>query len=346
MTKRNRVAAAAATLLLGSTLVGSPALAAGRQDGAQCRGNDAALAIASCSRIISDQDETAENRADAYLRRAQAYLNRGDIDPAIADDSEAIKLEPQNISAYVGGALAYFRKGDRDRAIIDFAIADRLDPKTADEIAAANPVVAQIAALARGSPSVSAGANAETKPNPFCPTRETARQGFALVDQKTRRKQQVDPSNGDVATNEYFVGGERALTATYYKGLLILFASFLESYINLYDVDFTRLGDYQVGQETLYHASNVTLDGKVRNVTVDRWVAARERLVIGECAFDTFVIESRTLFPDGTKTLARSNFSPTLRMSLRLIATTEGSQPYEISYSRIEPLSPPIASPR
>jgi tetratricopeptide (TPR) repeat protein len=344
--RKRRLTAAAAVFLLGShAFLGSPALAAGRQDGAQCRGNDAALAIASCSRIISDRDETAENRADAYLRRAEAYLNRGDIDPAIADDSEAIKLEPQNIAAYVGGALAYFRKGDRDRAIIDFAIADRLDPKAADEIAAANPAFARIAALARGSPSVSAGTNAETKAGPFCPTRETARQGFVLVDQKTRRKQQVDPSNGDVATNEYFVGGERALTATYYKGLLILFASFLESYINLYDVDFTRLDDYQVGQETLYHASNVTLDGKVRNVTIDRWVAARERLVIGECAFDTFVIESRTLFPDGTKTLARSNFSPTLRMSLRLIATTEGSQPYEISYSRIEPLSPLIDSP-
>lgn len=335
---RKRILAAAATAAL---LLGGPALAAGRQDEASCLGDPAALAIVSCSAIISDHDASAEHRADAYSRRAEAYVNRGDSDAAIADLSEAIKLKPQNITAYVRQALAYFRKGDRDRAIIDFAIADRLDPKAADETAAANPLFAQIAALARGSPPASAAANAPTKPGPFCPMRETARDGFVLVDQKTGRRQQVDPSNGDLVDNEYFVGGERALTATYYKGLLILFASFLDSYINLYDIDYTRLGDYQVGQETLYHGSSVTLDGKVRNITVDRWVAARERLVIGECTFDTFVVQSQTMFPDETKTDARSNFSPALRMSLRFTTTTDGAPPYEVSYDRIEPLRRP-----
>ena len=334
MGKRSLVAAFGIALLLGS-----PALAAGQQDWARCRGNDPSHAIPSCSHIIADHEETAQNRAEAYLRRAGASLAHGDLDAAIADDGEAIKLAPLNIAAYVDQALAYFRKGDRDRAVVDFAIAARLDAKKADEVAAANAAFARIASIARGSSPAAAEANAAASTGPFCPTGETARNGFVLVNERQLRKQQVNPSNGDVATNEYFVDGERSMTATYYKGLLIVFASFLETYINSYDIDYTRLGVYQVGQETRYHASSVTLAGKVTNVAVERRVAGQEKLVIGDCTFDTFVIQSQTKFPDGTKTVARSNFSPELKTSLRFTTTTEGSDPYEVSYNRIEPLS-------
>jgi tetratricopeptide (TPR) repeat protein len=318
-------------------LLGSPALAAGQRDKAPCRGNNPSPAIASCGAIISDPTESAEDRANAFLRRSDAYLARGDVNSAIADLSEAIKLKPQNVAAYVSRALAYFRNGDRDRAVIDFAVAERLDGDKAEELGAANPAFAQIAALARGLPPAADPASAAAA-GPFCPTGATARDGFVLFDRKTARKQQVDPSNGDVLTNEYFVGDERAMSATYYKGLLIVFASFLESYINSYDIDYTRLGFYQVGQQTLYHGTSVTLDGKARNLTVERRIAGEEKLVIGDCTFDTFVIQSRTLFADGTKAVARSNFSPELRMSLRLTSTAEGADPYEVSYDGIEPL--------
>ena len=82
----------------------------------------------------------------------------------------------------------------------------------------------------------------------------------------------------------------------------------------------------------------MTLDGKVRDYTVERRVAAQEKLAVGDCRFDTFVIETQSLYPDGTKSAARSNFSPMLGMSLRLVTTTEGSQPAEVSYDRILPL--------
>ena len=334
MSLRNLVAAVTAAVL-----VGGPALAANQQDWARCRGNDPALALSSCGRIISDQAEAAPNRADAYLLRAGASFARGDIDAAIADDGEAIKLVPENIAAYVNQALAYFHKGDRDRAVIDFAVADRLDAARTDEIAAANPALAQIAAIARGSPPAAAGSNDAARAGPFCPTSETARNGFVLINQQEARSQRVHPSNGDVATYDYFEGDERAMSATYYKGLLILFASFLDTYINSYDIDYTRLGVYQVGQEALYHALHVTLDGKVTSVTVERRVVGAEKLVIGDCTFDTFVVESKTQFPDGTKTVGRSNFSPELKMSLHFTTTSEGSEPYEVGYDRIAPLT-------
>jgi tetratricopeptide (TPR) repeat protein len=319
-------------------LAAAPALAASPGDWAQCRGSDPATAIVSCSLIVSDRDEPAQNRAEAYRLRAGAYIAQGDSANAIADASEAIKLAPQNIAAYISRAQAYFHNGDRDRAVIDFAVAERLDAKIADEFAAASAAFAQIAALARGSASATAAANATAMPGPFCPTGETARDGFVLVNRLNARSQRVHPSNGDVATYEYFEGDERAMSATYYKGLLILFASFLDTYINSYDIDFTRLGDFQVGQEALYHISRLSLDGKVTNAAVERRIVGQEKLSIGECTFDTFVIESQTTFPDGTKTVARSNFSPALRMSLRITSTSDGAEPHEVSFDRVEPL--------
>jgi tetratricopeptide (TPR) repeat protein len=342
MSRCTLVAAIAAALVFaGSAILGNSASAADQQDYVKCRGSDATAAMASCSAIIADRHETADNRADAYSRRAAARLQRGAIDAAIADFSAAIELQPQNIASYVARAVAYFRNGDRDRAVIDFAVAERFDAEKTDEIGAANPAFAQIAALARSVPPAAAAPGAAASTGPFCPTGATAGDGFVLVNAKTDRRQQVDPSSGDVATYEYFEGGARAMSATYYKGLLVLFASFLDTYVNSYDIDYTRLGNYQIGQQTLYHASHLTLDGTVSIVTVRRRIAAQEKLVIGDCSFDTFVIESQSQFPDGTKTVARANFSPALRMSLRYSTTTEGAQPYEVSYDRIEPLNRP-----
>jgi tetratricopeptide (TPR) repeat protein len=334
MSKRSLLAAAGVVFL-----VAGPAGAANRQDWAQCRGSDPALAIAGCGRVVSDQAETAENRAEAFLRRAGAYRDRGDSDAAIADYGEAVTLAPRNAAAYVSRALVYFRNGDRDRAIVDFAVAARLDAKGADDTAAVNPDFARIAAMARGSPPAGAPDNGASIPAPFCPTSETARNGFALVSRKEQRRLEVKASNSDVATQDYFVDGERAIVATYYKGLLIVYGSMLESYINSYDIDYTRQGTYQVGEDTHYHGSSVTLDGRLTKVAVERRVVGQEKLAVGDCSFDTFIIESETVFPDGQKTHSRSNFSPALRMNLRFTTTTDGAKSYDVNYDLIEPLS-------
>jgi hypothetical protein len=327
-------------------LLGRPALGAGQEDWARCRGDDPTAAIAACSALASDQNETVQNRAEAYRRRAAAYLDHGEIDAAIADDGEAIQLAPVEIDAYFNRALAYFHNGDRDRAVIDFAVADRLDATRTDAAAAANPDLARIAAIARGAPPAATGAKV-TDPKvtatagPFCPSGETAGNGFVLLDRQKARSQQVRPSNGDVATYDYFEGGARAMSATYYKGLLILFASFLDTYINSYDIDYSLLGVFRIGQESLYHVSHVTLDGKVTGATVKRRVVGAEKLAIGDCAYDTFVVESHTLFPDGTTTVTRSNFSPELKMSLHFTNSSEGSPPYEVGFDAIAPLLRP-----
>ena len=329
---------------------------------AQCRGSDAGAAIRACSQIISGPDAAADpdaaktdhpnasDRDNAYVLRAGAYLDRGHADAAIADYSTAINLAPANAAAYVGRALAYFHKDDRDRAVIDFAVAARLDVQRTDETAIANPDFARIAALARSFPQekpddaaksddTGSATAAVRDAGAFCPTRETARLGFVLVDHKEQRRQQVDPSPGDVRTVDYFVDGERAIIATYYKGMLIVYGSLLESYISSYDIDYAQQDNVEVGQMSHYHASRVTLDGKVTSATVERRVVGRENLAIGDCTFDTFVVESLTEYPDGETTHTRANFSPALKMNLRFTTTAKGSKTYDVSYDDIEPLS-------
>src|SRR5262249_35767394 len=68
----------------------------------------------------------------AYVDRGNAYRAKGDKDHAIADFSEAIRLDPKSADAYVDRGNAYRAKDDKDHAIADFSEAIRLDPKSAD----------------------------------------------------------------------------------------------------------------------------------------------------------------------------------------------------------------------
>ena len=135
-----------------SLLFAGPALAASQQEWDGCQSKDPAVAIPACSAIIPDETETPQNRADAYVFRAGAYLAQGNLDRAISDYGEALKLTPRNIVAYVSRALAEFKKGDKDKAILDYSIANKLDASAVAQIASGNPDVGQIADAARASP--------------------------------------------------------------------------------------------------------------------------------------------------------------------------------------------------
>jgi tetratricopeptide (TPR) repeat protein len=122
---------------------------AGQQDWSDCAGKEPARVISACSRIVPNTEESAQDRADAYLFRAGAYLAQGNLDQAIADYDAAIILTPKNVVAYSSRALAYLRKGDRDHAVLDYNTAARLDPKSVAQISAANPDFEEIGRIAR-----------------------------------------------------------------------------------------------------------------------------------------------------------------------------------------------------
>jgi lipoprotein NlpI len=66
-----------------------------------------------------------------FSNRGLAYRDKGELDRAIADFNEAIRLEPKFAVAFNSRGFTYDRKGERDRAIADYTEAIRLDPKFA-----------------------------------------------------------------------------------------------------------------------------------------------------------------------------------------------------------------------
>jgi len=88
------------------------------------------------NRAIADYTEAIRlnpSYAEAYNNRGVVYYLKRDLDNAIADYSEAINHNYSNIEkAYHNRGLAYDVKGDYDNAIADYTEAIRLDQNYAD----------------------------------------------------------------------------------------------------------------------------------------------------------------------------------------------------------------------
>jgi tetratricopeptide (TPR) repeat protein len=94
-------------------LVSLPALAASEADRKDCTANaNPDQKIAVCTRVIDDGTESTANRALAYNSRGNGHFSKKDYDRAIADYSEAVKLDPGYVRAYQNRGLAHAAKGD------------------------------------------------------------------------------------------------------------------------------------------------------------------------------------------------------------------------------------------
>jgi tetratricopeptide (TPR) repeat protein len=76
----------------------------------------------------------AESTADAstFLKRGVAKKHQGDFQGAIADYTEAIRLDPSKSEAYLDRGIAKRHQDDYQGAIADYNEAIRRDPKNAD----------------------------------------------------------------------------------------------------------------------------------------------------------------------------------------------------------------------
>ena len=89
--------------------------------------------IASASENPETVRRLEKELSKAYVYRANAYYwKKGDSDNAIADYTEAIKLDPKSAEAYKDRGISYLSDGNIDEAIMDYTKAIELDPESAE----------------------------------------------------------------------------------------------------------------------------------------------------------------------------------------------------------------------
>jgi tetratricopeptide (TPR) repeat protein len=119
-------------IALASLLAAVPVFAASQSDYDDCAQNsDQDRQIAGCTQIIDDIGESIHNRRLAFDNRGTARHAKGYNDRAIADYTEAIKLNPKDALAYDNRGTAWRDKGDLDRALADYNTAIKLNPTNA-----------------------------------------------------------------------------------------------------------------------------------------------------------------------------------------------------------------------
>jgi Tfp pilus assembly protein PilF len=78
----------------------------------------AVLLAVACNKAAAQKQPTPKTAED-YQTRGLEYLNNGNYDRAIADFTQAIKLDPNDTIVYNNRVTAYYEKGDYDQAIAD-----------------------------------------------------------------------------------------------------------------------------------------------------------------------------------------------------------------------------------
>lgn len=98
---------------------------------ADCRqSRNGQLRLAGCSALLADPAAPRADKLLAYRNRGQARLDAGALDQAIADLSEAIRLEANDERAHVLRAQARLGLKDLNGAIADFNSAIRIDTRS------------------------------------------------------------------------------------------------------------------------------------------------------------------------------------------------------------------------
>lgn len=107
-------------------LFATPALADDKSD---CSSRRNSAGLAACDRLIASGKFQGERLAKIYHHRAVFWRSiGGDLNKAIADDTEAIRLSPKFAVAFSSRGLSLWQKGDFDRALADGNAAIALDP--------------------------------------------------------------------------------------------------------------------------------------------------------------------------------------------------------------------------
>jgi tetratricopeptide (TPR) repeat protein len=100
-----------------------------RQDPAflACRDSLGDAAIAKCSAAIDSKAFGGAPLSTLYNNRGLAHLQKDELDAAVSDLSEAVRLDPGNATAFANLGRTYRHKGDLDQALANYGKAIAID---------------------------------------------------------------------------------------------------------------------------------------------------------------------------------------------------------------------------
>src|SRR5208282_6048350 len=82
--------------------------------------------IAGCTDAITSGKFSEKGLGAAFNNRGNAYAAKSDLDRAISDYDQAIRLDPYYVTAFINRGNVYFVTKDAGRAIADYTEAIRL----------------------------------------------------------------------------------------------------------------------------------------------------------------------------------------------------------------------------
>ncbi|MGH7333145.1 MAG: tetratricopeptide repeat protein [Candidatus Rokuibacteriota bacterium] len=86
------------------------------------------MSIRFCTNAIESKRTTEAGRAVAFANRGHAYLAKGQLEQAIQDYTQSLRLGPDTGGIRVNRGVAYLRRGQDDRALEDFNEVLRITP--------------------------------------------------------------------------------------------------------------------------------------------------------------------------------------------------------------------------
>jgi tetratricopeptide (TPR) repeat protein len=89
--------------------------------------NDDDKVTADCGALVDNEKTAKADRIKALAARAAAFAREDQLDRAISDYGEVLRLEPQADIYNVRGEL-WWKRGDRPKALADFGAAIKLNP--------------------------------------------------------------------------------------------------------------------------------------------------------------------------------------------------------------------------
>jgi tetratricopeptide (TPR) repeat protein len=141
----------ATALLVAATPLWPTIAAAQSAEEWNCRGDtrDLDAQIEGCTRAINSGKYRGKDLAWAYTNRGSVYDYQKDFDRAIADLTEAIRLDPNAVVGYQDRAASYRNRGQYTLALDDLNKALRLAPNDARTLMSRGVIYFKLNAVAR-----------------------------------------------------------------------------------------------------------------------------------------------------------------------------------------------------